>query len=264
MFSPASSDHLDFYYQYYNQAHNTPIAYYHLLNACHEQSSNEICQDGLLEQANIIDSENGMLWLNIAGIKLKQGDNEAALKAIRTASEKTVFSEYHFQTIDLISSNIQVNTSIDYSEAVVSAIGYVAAQPALYGGVLKFCLNSRITDIEQADFCHQLGQNMAKNSETILLSSFGSSIQQEYLRKLQDSEAVLASKNDSDKLYQAHFNEQSLKLTTLAFNNEQLIREWLRIGKVSGETSANFHMINELKWLLSNKDYNPCTGQVVQ
>lgn len=264
MFSPTSSEHIDFYHQYVNQAQNKPIAYYHLLNACHEQSNNEICQDELLEQANTIDAENGMLWLNIAGIKLKQGDNEAALTAIRTASEKTVFSEYHFQTIDLIASNIQLNTPVEYKDAVISAIGYVAAQPAMYGGVLKLCLNSEVTDIEQADVCHQLGQSMANNSDTLLLSSFGSSFQQEYLRKHQNTEAALASKQDSDNLYRAHFNEHSFKLSALAFNNEQLIREWLSMGKISGESSANVHMINELKWLLSNKDYNPCTAQVVQ
>lgn len=264
MFSPTSSEHLSFYHQYVNQAHNKPIAYYHLLNACHEQSNNEICKDELLEQAQNIDAENGMLWLNIAGIKLKQGDNEAALTAIRTASEKTVFSEYHFQTIELIASNIQLNTSVEYKDAVISAIGYVAAQPAMYGGVLKLCLNSKVAELEQADVCHQLGQSMANNSDTLLLSSFGSSLQQEYLRKHQNTEAALASKQDSDNLYQAHFNEHSFKLSALAFNNEQLIREWLSMGKISGESSANVHMINELKWLLSNKDYTPCTAQVVQ
>lgn len=251
-------------YQYHTNFPSDGIAYYQLLNSCHVTNDKERCKNELFDFADQVDVNNGMLNINIAALKIKQGDYSSALQHIRSAADKTYFSEYYYRSLELFSSSVSNYSPDTFLESVVAAIGYAAAQPAHYGVLFEHCMKSSETDLELMDACFQLGKSMSQNSHTIMLQGLGNALVTEYFLKSADNDAALESEYESELITAQNFNKDTFNVLNLIFSDEDLVRLWLQVGKEQGEAEATKQLIQEAKWRSQDPNYNPCQSQVVQ
>lgn len=251
-------------YQYTQSNPTDKIAFYQFINSCHRHIDDPVCHSNLTALAEQADHNNGMLWINIAALKLKQQDQKGALLALHAATQKTYFSEYFFDLVTLFSENTAYSSSNEYIEAVVSAIGFTAAQPAFYGLLFEQCIQTSEDAIDFMDACFQLGKHMSKNSHSVMLSSMGESLVKEHFLKSSNEEAAAESEYGATQIYQVNFNDEAFKALNLIFNDEALVRQWLQIGREQGEAIATKQMIQEAKWRSRDPNYAPCKVQVVQ
>lgn len=251
-------------YQYIQRNPTDKIAFYQFINSCHRHIDDPICHDALPTLAEQADPNNGMLWINIAALKIKQQDQKGALLALHSATQKAYFSEYFFDLITLFSENTGYSTPNEYVEVVIAAIGFTAAQPAFYGLLFEQCIQANDDAIDFMDACFQLGKRMSKNSHSVMLSSMGESLVKEHFLKSSNEEAAAESEYGATQIYQVNFNDEAFKALNLIFNDDALVRQWLQIGREQGEAIATKQMIQEAKWRSRDPNYAPCKVQVVQ
>lgn len=251
-------------YQYHKNSPTESIAYYQLLNGCHLIDDQERCNGELFDSADQVDASNGMLNINIAALLIKRGEYSSALQEIRTAAAKDYFSEYYYRSLELFSNSMTTYSPDAFLESIITAMGYSAAQPAYYGAVFEYCMNANEADIDVMDACFQLGKTMSLNSHTIMLQGLGNALVTEFYLKNTYNDAALESENELSLITAQNFNRDTFNVMNLIFNDEDLVRLWLQIGKEQGEGQATKQLIQEAKWRSQDPNYNPCPPQVVQ
>ena len=234
-------------YQYFEQHPNDPISYFQLLNYCHRAQSSDICNQALLDRVYEVDPSNGILWINIASLKLQSGDQQGAENALSEAANQSKFSTYTYESIELVTERLVAATGVKYTSALSSAMGYDAALPLEYGRAIEHCLKAPVESLSLLDTCYRLGQALSQHSQVELNAGLGDSLVSDYYEKTLDTESAQQSQQKiTQKLNRAKTVENFHALQTV-LHHEELARAWLSTAKEYGESAANNQVPTQLQ-----------------
>ena len=250
---------LTFYQDYLELNPTDPLALHQLLKQCNQLPQNANCSRSLEEKIIVIDEDNGLLWLQLAALALKQESLIDYARFLEIAATKERFDEYFFQYISAFERFSYGRLPLSFQERFSMAIGFIAAQPVFYGDVFSTCQQSVELSNDSAEICKQLAENIFLGGRTILLQGFGAGLASYFYEQTPGQENTqrvpLEILND--------FDQNSLLVsdsrTQIGLIDEALVSNWLNDGINFGEIIAYQNLIEEVSILLEDPNYNPCS-----
>lgn len=237
---------------YFEKHSDEPLSFHRLLTQC-TQSHYSYCEQSFYDYVAKVDKDNGMLWLTLASIYIKENNSELADKALLNASYAKNFNGYYFETIKLHRNTIKKYAPEQINEQLIAGIGYAAALPLGYEQAFTYCKASESMSIQEV--CLQIGQNMEQLGKTRVQEMLGSGLQKIYHDRKGNfdiSREIIAKHED-----RVNFTVE-MQAGNLLFYDNQLTEQWLSIAIENKEDNALAFLVQEAISLSKNPDYQPC------
>ncbi len=250
---------LSFYRDYLNQNPNAPLALHQLLKQCNQLPKSTHCKEALEDKVVAADEDNGLLWLQLSALALKQGNLADHARLLEIAATKERFDEYFFQYIKDFEQFSFGRLQLPFRQRFLIASSLLASHPTGYSDVFSACQQSVELNNDSSEVCKQLAENMFLGGRAISLQSFGASLTSHFYEQTpgqENTQRVSTGALDD-------FDETALLVSDsrsqIGLIDEALVSNWLEDGINFGEIIAYQNLIDEVSILLEDPNYNPCT-----
>lgn len=228
------------------------LAYYTLL-VCNSID----CEPKTIEQALLMDHDNGASWLAYANLLSKHNKFEAVTTALNNASNATTYNEYILEKIDIYEQAMLQFGFVDHELIALSSIINLQGHSSPGFGTLEsVCSNATPDDISLIDSCLTIGQRLSQSKNTLISSAIGTELQKNMYQKLND-ETALEFLNENS-LNHGQLLRQYIKASNVTWNNRLLFREFIEVLKNSNEVDATKHLIKTAFAVSAEPNFDPC------
>lgn len=206
--------------------------------------------------ARRVDSSNGAVWMEIAALRLGEGDESAAAEAVRSAIAAPRFDTYFIDYVILIERALSTHGESSYGDRAMAGFGIM---PLPSYGITRHCDASGASDMNWIDLCDQLGVKMFSDSTSLLDRAIGMSLQR--IAAEQNGDAAEIARATARE---AEFREEYQRLTAtremalLIANDEAALRRFIENFSIYGETEAQKRLHAEVERLKNSPDYDQC------
>ena len=236
-----------------------PLVVWNYLQFCRDRKGANCDLAGVEENAVRVDGSNGAVWMEIAMLRLDEGDQIAAAEAVRRAIVAPRFDGYFIDQVTLIERALSTHGDSSYRDRIIAGMGFGAAMVRSYYGISKYCQEIEASDAAWIELCDQLGAQMLAEGTNLLDQSLGTS-----LRK------IAARQSGNDEQYakalarEAEFKRPYLSFTAsrdahvLLENDEAALRRYIENFSIYGEGVALTRLRAEAERLKNSPDYDQC------
>ena len=209
--------------------------------------------------ARRVDGSNGAVWMEVAMLRLGEGDESAATEAVRRAIAVPRFDTYFIDYVILIERALSTHGESSYGDRAMAGFGFSAAMPIPSYSITKHCDASGAADTNWIDLCDQLGAKMFSDSTSLLDRAIGTS-----LRRIAAERNGNAVEITRATAREAEFREEYQRLTTsreatlLLANDEAVLRRFIENFSIYGEMEAQKRLHAEVERLKNSPDYDQC------
>ena len=238
---------------------NNPLIAWNQLQLCREQEGANCDLAKAEANARRVDSSNGAVWLQIAMLRLSEGNEDAAAEAARRAIAGPRFDSYFIDQVILIERALSTHGEGSYVDRIHAGFGFGAAMVTSYNDITTHCDSVGGADATWIDLCDQLGEKMFADSTSLLDRAIGAA-----LRRI----AAVQSGNDAEiaraTAREAEFREyhqqlaSSREATALLTNDEAALRRFVENFSVYGEIEAQERLHADVERLKRSPDYDQC------
>lgn len=236
---------------------NDPVLVWTALIICGQRPALN-CDLGALEETAIdADSDNGAMWVQVAGLRLSAGDDEGAVDALRQAISAPRFDSYYDEQIMLVERGLAVSSNLSYSERVFSALGTASVIPIALDSLTARCKSG--TAGVWPELCEQLGSRMTTDSGNTLTKMIGMELRKIALTNQSDQKGLTDLARERDALRQSRGSiEKNNEMLNLMMNDELVLRNYLENLEVYGEGEALQRIFAEMQRLKNSPEYDQC------
>ncbi len=236
---------------------NDPILVWTALITCGQRPALN-CDLGALEETAIdADSDNGAMWVQIAGMRLSEDDEAGATDALRRAISAPRFDSYYDEQIMLVERGLAVGSNLSFSERVFMALGTASVTPIALDSLTARCKSE--TAGVWPELCEQLGSRMTTDSGNTLTKMIGMNLRKIAMTNQGDEKGLTALARERDALRQSMGSiENNQQIVNLMMNDELVLRNYLENLEVYGEGEARRRIFAEMQRLRNLPEYDQC------
>lgn len=209
--------------------------------------------------ARRVDSSNGAVWMEVAALRLGEGDESAAAEAVRRAIATSRFDTYYIDYVILIERALSTHGESSYSDRAYAGFGISTGVPLPSYSIKRHCDAPGGAGMNWIDLCDQLGAKMFSDSTSLFDRAIGMSLQK--IAAEQNGDAAEIARVTARE---AEFREEYQRLTTtrdmalLIGNDEAALRRFIENFSIYGETEAQKRLHAEVERLKNSPDYDQC------
>jgi len=208
--------------------------------------------------ARRVDSSNGAVWMEVAALRLSEGDESAAAEAVRRAIAVPRFDTYLIDYVILMERALSTHGESSYGDRATSGFGFSATIP-IPSYITQHCAASGNADTHWIDLCDQLGAKMFSDSTSLADQAIGMSLQRIAAEQNGDAEEIARA-----TAREAEFREEYQRFTisresaTLIAYDEAVHRRFVENFSIYGEFEAQRRLHAEVERLKNSPDYDQC------
>ena len=234
-----------------------PVAVWHRLLNCQTRD----CDREAVESAALAgDPANGMVWFLIASDRIKNGQWDAAERAMRQVAAAPHYSFHFMEYTMLLERGLAATTDLGYSERVVGGIGIAAAIaiPAL-GEVSRACQSGDNDALVWIELCDEAGQRMTANGDGLLTVSFGYGLRSSAAKRAGDETRATMIKREGNDRVNGLLREQAQSgAQALMMNDPQVLQSYVDNFLAHGELEAMARLVEDARRLRADPTYDQC------
>ena len=182
----------------------------------------------------------------------------AGFAALQRAVTAPQFNSYWPEQILMLERALAASTNDGYGARVLQAIG-IAAAMGWDAGVVETCRSSSLPP-EHRPVCRAYGERLTADATTEIGTSIGLAIQRAVLTAAGDT-AAANSVDARQEALRRHRRERDLQTAErLMFYDENLLRQYMDVMLIRGESAAIRFLGEETERLLSLPGYDPCAA----
>lgn len=191
-------------------APNDPMLLWDAVHICSRYKNTNGCQlSEWQSRLEAVDGDNSETWMRIAVNLANEGDMQASLSALRTASAATRSQQFFAQRVARLERGMTAAGGITFSQRVTAAIGYAAASSSpAYGDYMRVCKEGMDVDTAWAYVCADYAATLERQAETLIGASIGIDMQIFAYRFLNDAEQLDATLSRRETI-KAHYSPHS-------------------------------------------------------
>ncbi|MDZ7770069.1 MAG: hypothetical protein U5K38_13805 [Woeseiaceae bacterium] len=239
---------------------DNPLVAWMAMDACTAAPATPACAAGEVERLALdADGDNGAVWARVASRHLKEGETAAGFAALQRAATAPQFNTYWPEQILMLERALAASTNDRYGARVMQAIGIAAAIVGWDAGVVETCRSESLPP-EHRPVCLAYGERLTADANTEIGTSIGLAIQRAVLSAAGDT-AAANSVNARHEALRRHRRERDLQaVERFVFYDENLLRQYIDVMLIRGESAAIRFLGEETERLLSLPGYDPCAG----
>jgi len=236
---------------------NDPIVVWTALIICGQRPALNCDLRALEETAIDADSDNGAMWVHIAGLRLTVDDDEGATDALRHAISAPRFDSYYAEQIMLVERGLAVGSNLSFSERMFLAWGTASVIPMGLDSLTARCKSG--TDGVWPELCEQLGTRMTTDSGNTQTKMVGMDLRKIALANQSDEEGLTVLARERAELRQAMGSiDENQQMVNLMMNDELVLRNYFENLEVYGEGEARRRIFAEMQRLRKLPEYDQC------
>ena len=166
-----------------------PFILWSAVRLCRGHADTGCPLDDWLDRLTLADSENSLVWSQLAMHRHQGGDKAAALDALRRGASSTSANSYWIDTVMLSAQSLAAATNLSFLQRVNLGFGISAAQVPAYGDLANTC-TAEASDPAWAFTCIDFGRQLELEARSELGNAFGLVLQQRGFEALGDAEAA--------------------------------------------------------------------------
>lgn len=255
--SPGEAKYLlDLAWQLYPQ--NRVIAW-NRLRQCRSRSDGQCDIDAISTDALRVDGSNGAVWLQIALLRLSQGDEEAATNAMRRAATAPHFESYFIAEVTIHERVLSTLADRSFQERVFEGMGSAGTRLMPYGDLFEYCRAAETGYSIRVELCDQVGERMATGGPSLHDRAIGYALRRSAANQSGDISLVAAATDAEEKFRQ--WTKETLnnrEAQALLENDERVLRQYFATFTTYGEIEALTRLQAEYKRLKQEPDYDQC------
>lgn len=239
---------------------DNPLIAWNQLLLCMEAGGVNCDLQGVSANAISADGDNGMVWLQIAALRLRQDNQVAAIRAARRAVASPGFDDYFIDTVLLIERALASVGDSSFQDRIIVGMGLAAATSASYDGILEHCGEIVASDGVWVELCDQVGARMFSEGSSLAVNALGASLQKTAAAHTGD-ERLIAEAAARYASFQQHYRQFTMsvgKNNALLENDERVLRRYVEDFAIFGELEALIRLDAEAKRLRNSPDYDQC------
>jgi hypothetical protein len=215
-------------------------------------------RDDLERSAIRLDGENGFTWQSIAVNRLKRGDSEGALDALRRATTAANFSSYALEQFEGLERGLSAAGGLLFLERVTLAQMDQSAPP-LNERLLREACDERATDRGVwLEHCANLGQRLEREGDTIYLNFLGLGLLKNVYGQSGNAQQM-SEVDKKGKILAASLSDSFKGLERLG-NQDRLLTYYNEQRRDGGERAALKALQAEAERLRQQPGYVACQG----
>jgi hypothetical protein len=196
---------------------------WHGLNICSRDEAADACPLLQLENRLLeLDSQNGEAWARVAANRLRRGELDGALDAMRHAASAAEANVYWTETVEMLERAIAATSDLPFQTRAIWAVSVTASHSIDYARIITMCKEQASGSQAWAQACLDYGSLLERRQRTEIGKSIGLSLQQSVLETLGADEQrdkvaarLEAARRDRDALWSGpgHRAAEALTLT---------------------------------------------------
>lgn len=223
-----------------------PLVASQILGLCIEVGS---CAGARVEmEQNLIaaDRGNSLAWVQVSRSRLKRGDEDGALKALRQAASSTELNGYFVEYTMAFDRALAASSGLAPYERIVAALGFGAAVPFDTWLISRDCNDRAAVSAEWRDACLRLGEKLEHDGRTLLSQSVGLGIQISMYKLEGDTrplEQALVRQKEFKDGYQLVSSQSN---RAIELRDATMVRKYFEIFAANGELEAMQYLADEV------------------
>lgn len=237
----------------------SPLVTWNMLRVCRDDEAADCDLDFVEASATRADGDNGAIWMEMALLRLEEGQTDAARLLVRKAIAAPRFDNYFIEHARLIERALEAGGDSTYTERMIAGIGYSAALVVSYYTITSHCRTLDPADAVWIDLCQQIGEKMLVDGRVLLDQAIGASlikIATEHTHDAERIEAALERESSFRKRYQDVI--ASVESQNLLANDEAVLRQYVEHLATFGELEAMTKLAEEAARLRETAGYDQC------
>jgi hypothetical protein len=234
-----------------------PVALWHQLQYCDEVG----CDRQAIElAATTIDQSNGMVWLEIAGDRIRAGKWSEAEAALRSAVSSPRFDTYFIDYALVVERGLAAVTDRPYSDRVMHGTGIAAAFAIPgFGDVSSACRSDDNDPLVWVDLCNDLGEQMSDVSQELITTMIGYGYRRAAAMRAGDEAASERIEQQSRRFSDDIIRQQALAgAQVLMQNDPAVLQDYIENFLSHGEIAAMDLLVKDARRLRDDPDYDQC------
>jgi hypothetical protein len=192
------------------------------------------------------DKGNSLAWVQVARSRLKRGDENEALAALRQAASATGLNDYFVEYITAFDRALAASSGLSPYERMIAAVGFGAAMPIDAWMITRDCDEKATGSAEWRDACLRLGERFEHDGRTLITQAVGIGMQISMLELEGDTrplEQALARQAQFKTNYTS-LSAQSSRAIELG--DATVFRRYLEVFDSGGELAAMQYLADEV------------------
>lgn len=233
------------------------LAAFQLLRLCDERNKT-LCESAEIQDAIIrADGDNGVMWIQIASLRLDAGREQGAIDALRRAINAPRFDNYFSAQIDVLDRGLSAVTGWSYTERVVHAAEAMSSNPFSLSGIRGFCQLSETAG--WSEVCDAVGERVIAEGGDISTRLQGAELRLALEENRQSPQLIASIESERDSLkamQSATFSDESH--LNLLLNDESVMRAFVEVYRSNGEEGAMLELETRAAQLRASPNYDQC------
>ena len=207
-----------------------------------------------------VDADNGQVWLEIAGERIRTGRWAEARKALRQAANSTRFETYWVNHVTAIERALASSTDFSYRERMIHAMGYAAAIPVpSFADLGNVCRAESGAPGSWVDICANVGEQLRQSGNDLLTLGVGYKLASIVAERRGDANAVERYRAQSRALWNRTMTrQQEAHADALLANDPAVMQRYVENYRVYGEIRAMELLAEEAIRLSADETYDQC------
>ena len=235
------------------------VAHWKNLQNCNAMGSD--CERRSVEAAALaVDSANGLVWIDIAGARMREKRWQEAEDALRRAAAAPRFDSYFIEYALLVERGLSATSELGYTDRMIAGIGFAAAMAIPgYAGITQRCTGETGGYEIPAEICFELGKRMAGNSRELIAILIGKSVQQDAASRLGYDRLARELQREQNELRDAVLRDNADSgAPVLLQNDATVLQRYVDTFAAHGEIRATEALVAEARRLREDPDYDQC------
>ncbi|MEM9055979.1 MAG: hypothetical protein AAGD86_00805 [Pseudomonadota bacterium] len=207
------------------------------------------------------DGQNSEAWIRIAANRYADGDNEAALDAMRHASTAAETRAYWTETIEIIERGYAAGSDFSFPERASTAFAFAGAKLPRYRDYFRMCDERSANSADWAYACLAYGELVENQGKSSMGVSIARSIQTVVLKALAEADKAAEVQRRAEaerQVWLRSYEDGDLAEEMLILLDPTLFHAYLAAIRAEGEVAARRKLNIEIKRLLAQQPELGC------
>jgi len=234
-----------------------PVALWQKLQYCDQMD----CDRQAIEAAaTAFDESNGMVWLEIAGDRIRAGQWHEAEAAMRRAVTAPRFDTYVINYAVLIERGLAATTERGYIERYIYGVGVAAAMAVpSFADITRACASDENNALTWIDLCDDLGEQITRVGRSQAVFYLGVGVRRTAAKRAGDTKQFdLLSHDANQRISDLMRTQANAGAQVLAMNDPAVMQDYVENYLAHGEFDAMEMLVDDARRLRNDPEYDQC------